>query len=439
MTEENLIINKKKSELNAKNKFDYEKLVHHSQNLLPCYYEEKEEEVIFCYECDGYLCSNNIKREDKENQFRFLVNFFRLYDIYVEYKIMFHPDNIFYDENYIPCVKERDLYDAGEKPDEGDFLFLYKTFVGAVLGWEYGVVQLQESGLEILRKELQLRPFIEAKTKEELVDLLRKERNKYVESQKNNTVRITKRENKIKNILSIAGSVLLIFCVAMFCYLGFFFIPYQKSIINANEAYIQKDYVACIDSMKKIDIKSMNINTKYILAFSYAKSESLEREEIEMLTSKLSINSNEKELEYWICLGRLDMERAESLAQSLSDDKLLIYAYLKELNHLQNNTSMEGEEKQARISKLEEDIKSLGDKYTPKEEEESVASESVIDVEQETGTETQIPETNTAEANTTEMNATEKNTKKKKALEEVSEGKTTEGVENTESTKSLEN
>lgn len=421
MSNENLIINKKKSELNAKSKFDYEKLVHYSQNFLPCSYKEEEEEVTFYYECDGYICSNNLKREEKENQFQFLINFFRLYDVYTEYKIMFHPDNIFYDENYIPCIKERDLYGEGEKPDEESFLFLYKTFVGAVLGREYGVMQLQESGLEILRKELQLKPFIEAKTREELVELLRKEKNRYCENQKNNTVRITKKESRIKSVISIAGSLLLIICVAVLCYLGFFFIPYQKSIIAANEAYIQKDYVACIDSMKEINVENMNINTKYILAFSYAKSESLEKDEIEMLTSKLSINSNEKELEYWIYLGRLEMEKAESLAQSLSDDKLLIYAYLKELNQLQNDTSMEGAEKQSRITKLEEDIQSLGDKYAPKEEDGTTAldEESVTNATEEVVTE---KETETTEQNTTEEKSDKNNTDSVESTESVENG-----------------
>jgi len=421
LSNENLIINKKKSELNAKSKFDYEKLVHYSQNFLPCSYKEEEEEVTFYYECDGYICSNNLKREEKENQFQFLINFFRLYDVYTEYKIMFHPDNIFYDENYIPSIKERDLYGEGEKPDEESFLFLYKTFVGAVLGREYGVMQLQESGLEILRKELQLKPFIEAKTREELVELLRKEKNRYCENQKNNTVRITKKENRIKSVISIAGSLLLIICVAVLCYLGFFFIPYQKSIIAANEAYIQKDYVACIDSMKEINVENMNINTKYILAFSYAKSESLEKDEIEMLTSKLSINSNEKELEYWIYLGRLEMEKAESLAQSLSDDKLLIYAYLKELNQLQNDTSMEGAEKQSRITKLEEDIQSLGDKYAPKEEDGTTAldEESVTNATEEAVTE---EETETTEQNTAEEKSDKKNTDSVESTESVENG-----------------
>lgn len=411
MEEQTIIINKKKSELNAKSSFDYEKLIHSSINFIPCSYEEKEEEIVFNYECNHLICSNNLKREDRLNQLQFLVNFFSLYDLYVEYKIFFTTSNIYYDENYIPYVKERDLYGEGEKTDEAYFLFIYKTFVGAVLGDKYTVAQLQDSGLEILEQESELKVYIAAKTKEELLELLRQERKKYYENQKNNTVRITKSENRIKNIVLISAPIIIIALASLLVYYIFFLIPYQRSIIAANEAYIQKNYVACIDSMEKIDVKNMNVNAKFILAFSYAKSENLEKEEIDLLTSRLSINSNEKELEYWIYLGRLEMSMAESLAQSLSDDKLLIYAYLKELNQLQNNTTMEGEEKQARISELEDAIKTLGDKYAPEEETTSVINEETV---------TETTETATVETVTTEINTTEMDTQ---SVESTSESK----------------
>lgn len=411
MEEQIIVINKKKSELNAKSGFDYEKLIHNSINFVPCSYQEKEEEIVFNYECSHLICSNNLKREDRLNQFQFLVNFFSLYDLYVEYKIFFATSNIYYDENYIPYIKERDLYGEGEKPDESYFLFIYKTFVGAVLGNKYTVAQLQDSGLEILEQEPELKIYIAAKTKEELLELLRQERKKYCENQKNNTVRITKKENRVKNIVLIMAPIIIITLACLLIYYIFFLLPYQRSIIAANEAYIQKNYVACIDSMEKIDVKNMNVNAKFILAFSYAKSENLEKEEIDLLTSRLSINSNEKELEYWIYLGRLEMSMAESLAQSLSDDKLLIYAYLKELNQLQNNTTMEGEEKQARISELEDAIKTLGDKYAPEEETTSVINEETV---------TETTETATVETVTTEINTTEMDTQ---SVESTSESK----------------
>lgn len=425
MIEHKIIINKKKSELNATNKFDYEKLIHSSNHLIPCAYEEKEEEVIFSYDAQKMTCSQNLKKEEKINQFQFLINFEKLYNLFLEYKIILQPDNIYYDENYIPYIKERDLYGESEKPDKEKFLFFYKTFVGAVLGEKYTVKQLQESGVEVLDQELRIKPFIKATTKEDLVEMLRKEKREYYEKQKKNTVRVTKKENRIKSIVAVSTPLLLFMCVAVLCYLGFSILPYQKSIIAANEAFVQKNYVVCIDSMKEIDVENMDINSKYILAFSYAKSESLEKEEIETLTSRLSINSNEKELEYWIYSGRLEMSKAENLAQALSDDKLLIYAYLKELNQLQNDTSMDGEEKQTRISELETNIKSLGDKYAPDDEASTMETTEAVATETTTSEEIKVSE---------EVKASEKaNTSEEAAvLEEKSSEKTTENAKSTE-------
>ena len=138
----------------------------------------------------------------------------------------------------------------------------------------------------------------------------------------------------------------------------------QKHVIEANEAYISNDYVACIDSLKDVGISSMDVSTKYILAVSYAKSENLKRDEIAGIISRLSLYSNEKELEYWISLGRGDMSTAEDLAKALSDDQLLVYGYMKELNWLESDMSISGEEKQQRMSELQNSIKELGEKYT---------------------------------------------------------------------------
>ena len=113
----------------------------------------------------------------------------------------------------------------------------------------------------------------------------------------------------------------------------------------------------------------MDQNTKYILAVSYANSESFRKEEIQTIVSKLGPGSNEKELNYWIYLGRLDIERAEDIALALSDDKLLIYAYMKESDLLESNTDITGTEKKERLDKLEQEITRLGKKYEEVENE----------------------------------------------------------------------
>lgn len=379
---------KKKSELNAGNRYEYEKLIRKFECLVPCKYEEREEEILFEYNCDALINVSQLRKEDRYIQLQFLINFIRLYDVYLEYDFSCQVANVYYDENYIPCIMERDIYGAGKKPDEAEFLFTYKTYVGALLGEKYSVTQLQESGLEILEQEQGLKSYLEAQTKEELVTSLRKERAQYYAHQKKEMIQISKKKNRIKNVLLVILPILFGSAFSLLVYYMAILTPYQQAVILANEAFVQKKYVECIDSLETVDIEEMNINSKYILAFSYAKSENLEKEKIETLTSKLSTNSNVKELEYWICLGRLDMEQAEGLAKALSDDKLLIYAYMKELNQLEKDTLMNGEEKQSRISELEEAITNLGEKYAPIEDNET--EEMLIE-------ETPVEETSTGE------------------------------------------
>lgn len=124
----------------------------------------------------------------------------------------------------------------------------------------------------------------------------------------------------------------------------------------------------CIDCLKRIKTEQMDTYTKYILAVSYAKTEAMEKEELNNVLDKLSIYSNEVELEYWIAIGRSAYDRAENMAQALSDDKLLIYAYMKELNYLEGNVTMDGEEKQNRMAQLSNSITEIGKKYTTDEE-----------------------------------------------------------------------
>ena len=132
----------------------------------------------------------------------------------------------------------------------------------------------------------------------------------------------------------------------------------------ASRAYTVQNYVDCIDKLKNLKPEHMDTYTKYILASSYARSEALEKEELQNVLEKLSIYSNEAELGYWIAVGRGNHAQAENYAKALSDDKLLIYAYMKELDYLEGNITMDGEEKQSRMNELGNAITEIGKKYT---------------------------------------------------------------------------
>lgn len=358
----------KKSSLGAGDTFDYEKLVSPLPCFLPCSFEEELEEVTFTYDISGKKPVSDLLYEEKEAQYQFLLNFPMIESLIASYHVQLTEENIFYDENLLPYIKQRDLYAMGMEKVQGAFLEQYKIFIGGILSKKYDVKTLQESGLSLLEQVDTFKEYYKAQSVEELQEILWERMRTYKENLKATTLRVKKKTNKVKTIVSIAASVLLIGVGVYAGYVSFFEMPAKEKVIGTYEGYVAKDTVASIDSMKGVSVEEMDESTKYVLAVSYAKGESMKQDEIAEIVEKLSINSNEKELEYWIHLGRLESKEAQSMAKALSNDQLLFYAYMKELNYLETNTKIDGEEKEGRMSQLEQEIEKLGEKYSTEEE-----------------------------------------------------------------------
>ena len=93
--------------------------------------------------------------------------------------------------------------------------------------------------------------------------------------------------------------------------------------------------------------------------FQESNSENLTEEQKKNTISALSLETNEKVLDYWIALGRLQTEEAENIAQQVSDNDLLLYAYLKEKNMLETDTEISGKDKSDKLADLEGKIEQL--------------------------------------------------------------------------------
>jgi len=374
----------KKSMLVCQTPFDLQKLSIPISEFLPMTYKEELEEVAFTYDLRGMKSVRDLKNEGKNRQYQFLINFKRLFEVWESYDFPLTVDNIFYDENYLPYIKFRDLPSSDESKKISEFLKAYQIFIGGILGQKYSIGQLQESGLEVLKEEALFAEFYEAIDHEGLVTILRQRKNAY-EQRQNATQRVVpKTSYRFKSVLAVVTPILLMVSLAGFIYSNVRVIPYQEQIIAANEAYIRRDFIGVIDSLEQVSISDMSINTKYILAASYARSEHLSHDEITRLVNRLSVQSNERELEYWIYLGRLDALHAQDLAMALSDNQLLMYAYMRELNLLENDTTLSGSERQNRISTLESSIRSLGARYTLEELDSHVEEEIEENIDEET-------------------------------------------------------
>jgi uncharacterized membrane protein YukC len=66
------------------------------------------------------------------------------------------------------------------------------------------------------------------------------------------------------NIYGIVSSVLLVVLFGAVVYGYFWHIPRQDKIVEANDAYLQKDYIRVIDSLKDFEIGQMERAQQHI-------------------------------------------------------------------------------------------------------------------------------------------------------------------------------
>lgn len=355
----------KKSELKADCARAYAYLTKEVPGLLPCKIEEDGEEISFIFDVENMHPFTELKAEEKEYKYRFLQNFWNVRETWGNYSLTLTEDNIFYDNNFIPYIAFRDIK---TDDDEGlSFLEEYQLLAAGVLNKRYTYTQVRESGMEILRRDKSVAFISDCETEEALYEAIKAKAEELHEINKNQKIRVDKKKHQ-RNKGVLAGIIgVLVILLVITGYQTLIVAPRDRAVIRASRAYTVENYVDCIDYLRNVEIEQMDTYTKYILAVSYARSEALEKEELTNVLSTLSIYSNEIELEYWIAIGRSDHARAENIAKALSDDKLLIYAYMKELNYLEGNVTMDGEEKQSRMNELGNAITEIGKKYTEEE------------------------------------------------------------------------
>ena len=200
--------------------------------------------------------------------------------------------------------------------------------------------------------------------------------------------------NKIDEIRALAGFLLqkkysyndymaVIFALISICMSIMFFrqsiivLKPSMSALYAERSYLEMNYINVIDNLKDVSVSTMNEHEKYILAVSYIRSQSVDAfsdETKDMLIDRLSYNSDVKQLDYWIYLGRTDADNAIDIAQRLSDNQLLLYAYIQKYEIVSADTTLSGDDKSSQLNSIRENIRdlaqTLGIKYEPEKTEE---------------------------------------------------------------------
>lgn len=354
----------RKSGLTASNEFEFKKLVRQQERFLNCSMEEEKESLVITYEIQNLLPWTEIRHEKKELMISALIDAGKLEQTAKVYHFTLAPENLYYDIQGRAYVKTRDVYGADGEYSQEEFLQEYKSLIGCTLVKKYKFEDYDKGGQDLLAEDKFLSGILECTDVEQILDELHKEYFHYRKLHEERFVEVSRARNRrnkivmgIACVLTAAGAVSL----------GWQFLwerPYKEAVIAANEAYLQSDYNGTVEAMRSVEVERMNVYQKYILAYSCVRCESFSDENMRNILNTISLNGDEKIMDYWIYINRLDTEKAADIAMQVSSNQLLFYAYLKEKVVIENDASLSGQEKNERLSGIESKLKPLEEEFS---------------------------------------------------------------------------
>ena len=353
----------KKSKLAAKDIYDYKWITYPESYLLPAVLREEKEELHIAWQTEGRIPVTEIRQEDILLRLLVMDSVGGLFMGRRKFSFSLAPENLYYDIHGTVQVKRRDLHTEERPETEKDFLEEYKALIGFSMQEELGYGEFRKGGLQLLGRDGLCGAIRDRESIAEIQVCIREKYQRIREERRNQKILLPKKKYlAVKRSAIILGTLLLI----LSGFMGYHFIveePCQRAVIKLGDAYVQSDYVSCIDAMQGISVQKMNLYQKYMLANAYVRSEDLTREQKNNILSSMTLKNSPSRLEYWIYLGRKDTEKAEDIALRLSDDQLLLYAYMKEKGNIENNTDLSGTEKAERLNEVEKKMQPLMDEY----------------------------------------------------------------------------
>lgn len=358
----------KKSGMTAREE-EYFILTEGRKGFLDCELEEKEEELHITYSTRHVKPLLLLRRDDQLKQMLVLENVREIQALRKHFSFSMNPENLYYDMQGNVYVMHRDIISKDYSGKQEHFLEEYKSLVGYVMQRRYGYEDYLEGGQALLRKDRFLNCVLEAESVDALLVVLEEQYEKIVEDRNVNYVEVKRTVNKGKNAYIVFATLVITALLGGLLYLYVYKVEEQNSMLEAYGNYLVEDYVALIDASQDIRVENLDSRQKYILAVAYVKSEDLTAEQKDNILAFLLPEGDEQILEYWIELGRGNVAEAENIAMQRSDDELLLYAYLKEKQQLQEDTELTGTEKNEALTTLQSKIDSLAEQYSVEEEE----------------------------------------------------------------------
>lgn len=338
-----------------------------SDFFVPSFVEEEDDQFIFTFMVGPHVKQwEDICKLDRKDKLRLLGNLARFKQCLTTRMTFFlHPDHLIVDDNLIPSFVYRGIRDVVPpyQIDEETFLFQYKCLIVALFSKKYNFDELYAGSLNQAKDTEFERQVVEMDDLDTLIKLL----NDHYIKEKIETERkmqiVSKKQFRLYKQLTfimIAFSVLL---TIVFIYLNFLKVPYQGQLLEANRYFLSLNFGNVIDELEDENPEKLPGASKYVLAYSYIKSETLSTNQKETILKNISIKSDPNYLLYWIYNGRGDFNKTIDIAKYIDDPQLIMYGLIKQIESAKNDPTLSGTEREKKVQNYEEQYKGYAEKY----------------------------------------------------------------------------
>jgi type VII secretion protein EssB len=382
-----------------------------SDLFVPSSVEEEDDLFCFSFTVDPKARTwNDILKLDRKDKLRLLCNLARYKNCLTTRMTFFlHPDNLIVDDNLIPAIVYRGIRDLVPPYhlDEKSFTLQYKCLTIALFSKKYSYDELIAGSLQQAKDTEFERQVIELEDSEALIQFLnRKYAEEKLAAEKTMQV-VPKKKFRLYKRLTFSMIALAVILAVPLAYFGLVKIPFQGHLLDADRSFLALDYNSVINNLEDQEPEDLPDSSKYVLAYSYIKSERLSDKQKEAILNNISIKSDPNYLLYWIYNGRGDFSQSIDLAKYIDDPQLIMYGLIKQIEQVKNDPDLSGTQREKKVQEYQDQYETYAEKYgldsltednssESEEEEESTSKEvskpEVVNEPSSTGEEATKPE-----------------------------------------------
>ncbi|MBV7509287.1 type VII secretion protein EssB [Bacillus sp. sid0103] len=338
-----------------------------SDLFVPAMVEEGDDMFTFSFEVDPRANTwEDVQKLNRKDKLRLLCNLARFKKILTTRMTFFlHPNNLIFDDNLLPSIVFRGIRELipPYELNEEKLLLQYKCLIVALFSKKYTFDELYSGSLKNAKDTPFERHVGELDDFDTLIKFLEEQYIKdKIELEKTMVHVPAKRFRLFKQLTFIMIALAVILAVPL-VYLSFVKTPFQEDLLEADRHFLSLDYGNVINDLEDQTPEKLPDTSKYVLAYSFIKTEKLSDDQKEVILKNISIKSDPNYLLYWIYNGRGDFARTIDLAKYIDDPQLIMYGLIKQIEQAKNDPDLSGTERESKVQKYQEQYNTYADKY----------------------------------------------------------------------------